>query len=47
MQGADSDLESGPETVPGLNSLWLTTTDADANGGRPADSGKVFQVDLS
>jgi len=35
------------ETVPGRNSLWLSTTNADGNGGQPAGSDKVFQVDLS
>ncbi len=34
------------ETVPGKNSLWLTTTNADNNGKAGPGSDKVFQVDL-
>ncbi|MFJ9855631.1 PQQ-dependent sugar dehydrogenase [Streptomyces sp. NPDC101150] len=34
------------ESVPGRNSLWLTTTNADNNGGGGAGSDKVFQIDL-
>jgi glucose/arabinose dehydrogenase len=35
------------ETVPGARALWLSTTNADANGGQPAGSDRVFRVDLS
>ncbi|WP_055551767.1 sorbosone dehydrogenase family protein [Streptomyces sp. NBRC 110028] len=34
------------ETVPGENTLWLSTTNADKNGGEPDGADKVFQVDL-
>ncbi|MEV0275755.1 PQQ-dependent sugar dehydrogenase [Streptomyces sp. NPDC050610] len=34
------------ETVPGENTLWLSTTNADLNGHQPAGSDKVFQVEL-
>ncbi len=34
------------ETVPGEDSLWLSTTNADLNGHQPAGSDKVFQIDL-
>lgn len=34
------------EKVPGKNSLWLSTTNADNNGGEPDGADKVFQVDL-
>lgn len=34
------------ESVPGKNSLWLTTTNADNNGDGGPGSDKVFQIDL-
>ncbi|OPF80649.1 oxidoreductase [Streptomyces antioxidans] len=34
------------ETVPGKNTLWLSTTNADNNGGEPDGADKVFQVEL-
>ncbi|MET8681043.1 PQQ-dependent sugar dehydrogenase [Streptomyces sp. NPDC004647] len=34
------------ETLPGKNALWLSTTNADGNGGEPAGSDKVFRIDL-
>ncbi|GGO88748.1 PQQ-dependent sugar dehydrogenase [Wenjunlia tyrosinilytica] len=34
------------EKVPGKSSLWLTTTNADNNGGQPDGSDKAFQIDL-
>jgi glucose/arabinose dehydrogenase len=34
-------------TVPGGNALWLSTTNADANGGEPAGADRVFQVTLA
>ncbi|MER0477713.1 PQQ-dependent sugar dehydrogenase [Streptomyces sp. Edi2] len=34
------------ESVPGTQSLWLTTTNADNNGNGEAGSDKVFQIDL-
>ncbi|TPQ22882.1 PQQ-dependent sugar dehydrogenase [Streptomyces sporangiiformans] len=34
------------EKVPGKNALWLSTTNADNNGGEPDGADKVFQVDL-
>ncbi|MFJ1991227.1 PQQ-dependent sugar dehydrogenase [Streptomyces asiaticus] len=34
------------ETVPGKNALWLSTTNADNNGGEPDGADKVFEVGL-
>lgn len=34
------------EKVPGKNALWLSTTNADNNGGEPDGADKVFQVEL-
>ncbi|UQA91495.1 hypothetical protein [Streptomyces halobius] len=34
------------ESVPGKNSLWLTTTNADNNGDGGPGSDKVFHIDL-
>ncbi|GGZ45178.1 PQQ-dependent sugar dehydrogenase [Streptomyces bluensis] len=34
------------EKIPGRNALWLSTTNADNNGGEPDGADKVFQVDL-
>ena len=34
------------EKIPGKNALWLSTTNADNNGGEPDGADKVFQVDL-
>lgn len=34
------------ETVPGKNTLWLSTTNADNNGGEPDGADKVFQIEL-
>ncbi|MFI2346005.1 PQQ-dependent sugar dehydrogenase [Streptomyces sp. NPDC019443] len=33
--------------VPGSNQLWLSTTNADGNGGEPAGSDKIFRVTIS
>ncbi|MFI6508025.1 PQQ-dependent sugar dehydrogenase [Streptosporangium sp. NPDC050855] len=33
--------------VPGADRLWLTTTNADAGGGEPAGSDRIFRVDIS
>jgi glucose/arabinose dehydrogenase len=33
--------------VPGANALWVTTTNADANGGQPASSDKILRTDLT
>ncbi|WP_327327030.1 PQQ-dependent sugar dehydrogenase [Streptomyces sp. NBC_01210] len=32
--------------VPGSNQLWLSTTNADGNGGEPAGSDKIFRVTI-
>ena len=32
--------------VPGANQLWLSTTNADGNGGEPAGSDKIFRVTI-
>ncbi|MFI1395334.1 PQQ-dependent sugar dehydrogenase [Streptomyces sp. NPDC020681] len=32
--------------VPGANQLWLSTTNADGNGGEPAGADKIFRVTI-
>jgi glucose/arabinose dehydrogenase len=32
--------------VPGANQLWLSTTNADGNGGEPAGSDRIFRVTI-
>ncbi|MGP3981783.1 PQQ-dependent sugar dehydrogenase [Streptomyces sp. KR80] len=34
------------EKLPGKNTLWLSTTNADNNGGEPDGADKVFQIEL-
>jgi glucose/arabinose dehydrogenase len=34
------------EKIPGTNSLWITTTNCDKNGGKPKGSDKIFRVEL-
>jgi hypothetical protein len=34
------------EKLPGANALWLSTTNADNNGGKPDGSDKIFRVEI-
>ncbi|WP_405675368.1 PQQ-dependent sugar dehydrogenase [Streptomyces sp. NBC_01511] len=36
----------GVTKVPGADALWLSTTNADGNGGEPAGSDKIFRVTI-